>query len=156
MGGSHFDQESHEGAHQEDRFQPFPQQNDERLEKEVRRGELIRQHPLGILQTGVQLPANPIELRHGCATGGASTQSGKSRFELGGERRILGSDGALHLLEGHVSVEGTSAGGGVADPGQGEGGFDFGTDPGEYLRIGAGGWVRLESAYCRNPGECGR
>ena len=76
-------------------------------------------------------------------------------LEVGGERRILGPNLSLDLLEGHVGVERLRSGAGVAASGEGVGGLDLRPDLVEHR---AGGQVgsRGSGAHRREAAQRGR
>ncbi len=113
------DQEGDERADDEDRLEPLPEQDDERLDEELRPRHRLAENPLGAREAGGQLGAQRLEFRRRGAASRAAPQGGELRLELGGEGGIHRAHARLHLLEGEIRLESLAAGLGPL-PGGGE------------------------------------
>ena len=103
-------EESHEGAHDENRLESLAQQQQERLAQETRPGAAIGDEPLRPLQprehAGARLchvgAGRTVSLPGHCDAG---AQPAEGILQLGGEAGVAHPHVGLHLLEGQVGSE---------------------------------------------------
>ena len=80
--------------------------------------ELVAQHSLRVLEPGLELAPEGVELGRRGPACRPRPKRRERRLELGGQPGVLGPNAALDLLECHVGVERARAGRGIARAGE--------------------------------------